>query len=230
MARTSKPPVHHVQMTDGKHAIIQQLLNEYEINTSEYIQNALKDLLGDTLKEMMETEMSNHLGYGKSQRTEQSIDINYRNGTKSKQINSSFDSMSIDVPQDRKEFAADLKHICTAPNEKRAEEIRDSVMEKWEDGYPNSMKSRKVHWDAITPIFKFSSSVRSVIYTTNAIESLNATYRKLNSQRSVFPSEQALLKALWLVTFETTKKWSMPIRNFGKVHGEMSIKYERRLM
>lgn len=66
------------------------------------------------------------------------------------------------------------------------------------------------NWDAICPIFKFSSEVRTVIYTTNAIESLNATYRKLNRQRSVFPSDQALLKALYLSTFEAIKKWTLP--------------------
>ena len=60
------------------------------------------------------------------------------------------------------------------------------------------------------------------IYTTNAIESLNSTYRKLNRQRSVFPSDTALLKALYLATFEATKKWTMSIRNWGQVYGELS--------
>ena len=85
------------------------------------------------------------------------------------------------------------------------------------------------NWDAITPIFKFSPDVRKVIYTTNAIESLNSTYRKLNRQRSVFPSDTALLKALYLATFEATKKWTMSIRNWGRVYGELSIMYEGRL-
>ena len=111
----------------------------------------------------------------------------------------------------------------------RAEEIRDEVMEKWSVKYPNAMKSWVVNWDAITPIFKFSTDVRKVIYTTNAIESLNSTYRRLNRQRSVFPSDQALLKALYLATFEATKKWTMPIRNWGQVYGELSIMYEGRL-
>ena len=79
------------------------------------------------------------------------------------------------------------------------------------------------------PIFKFSPDVRKVIYTTNAIESLNSTYRKLNRQRSVFPSDTALLKALYLATFEATKKWTMNIRNWGQVYGELSIMYEGRL-
>ena len=68
------------------------------------------------------------------------------------------------------------------------------------------MKRWKDNWDATSPIFKFSATVRKVIYTTNAIESLNSTYRKLNRQRSVFPSDTALLKALYLATFEATKK------------------------
>ena len=81
----------------------------------------------------------------------------------------------------------------------------------------------------IFPIFKFSTTVRMVIYTTNTIESLNSTYRKLNRQRSVFPSDTALLKALYLATFEVTKRWTSTIRNWAQVYGELSIMYEGRL-
>ena len=105
----------------------------------------------------------------------------------------------------------------------------DRVTEKWTAKYPNSMKRWYDNWDAITPIFKFSLDVRKIIYMTNAIESLNSTYRKLNRQRSVFPSDTALLKALYLATFEATKKWTMSIRNWGQVYGELSIMYEGRL-
>lgn len=91
------------------------------------------------------------------------------------------------------------------------------------------MKRWYDNWDAICQIFKFSADVRAMIYTTNAIESLNSTYRWLNRQRSVFPCDTALLKALYLATFEATKKWTMPIRNWGKVYGELAIMYEGRL-
>ncbi|KLU68151.1 MAG: hypothetical protein RHS_6026 [Robinsoniella sp. RHS] len=91
MAREKKP-VHKVQMTDGKKIIIQQLLQEYDIQSAEDIQDALKDLLGSTIKEMMETEMEEHLGYEKS---ECSDTDDYRNGYKSKRINSSYGSMDI---------------------------------------------------------------------------------------------------------------------------------------
>ena len=131
--------------------------------------------------------------------------------------------------KDRKPFATDLKTIYQAASEQKALEAKERVKAKWEDKYPRAMKSWDTNWDAISPIFKFSADVRSVIYTTNAIESLNSTYRKLNRQRSVFPSDQALLKALYLATFEATKKWTMPIRNWGKIYGEMAIMYEGRL-
>lgn len=131
--------------------------------------------------------------------------------------------------KDKKEFATDLKSIYHAPNEETGYENMLEVSEKWEGHYPNAMKSWHQNWDTIVPMFKFSSDVRKVIYTTNAIESLNSTYRRLNRQRSVFPSDTALLKALYLATYEATKKWTMPLRNWGKVYGELSIMYEGRL-
>lgn len=131
--------------------------------------------------------------------------------------------------KDKKSFAKDLKSIYHASNEEQGHSIMLEVAEKWRSYYPNAMKSWSVNWDAICPIFKFSSDVRKVIYTTNSIESLNSSYRRLNRQRSVFPSDVALLKALYLATFEATKKWTLPVRNWGKVYGELSIMYEGRL-
>ena len=411
MARQKKP-VHRVQMTEGKRNIIHQLLEEYDIQSAEDIQDALKDLLGGTIKEMMEAEMDDHLGYEKSERSDND---DYRNGYKRKQVNSRYGSMEIEVPQDRKstfepqvvkkrqkdisdidqkiismyakgmttrqisetiediygfetsesfisdvtdkilpqiedwqnrpldevypilyidaihysvrdngvirklaayvilgintegkkevltisvgdnesakywlgvlnelknrgvkdvlvicadglsgmkeavntafpqtelqrcivhqvrntlkyvgaknkkEFANDLKTIYHAPSEEAALKQLERVTEKWEKDYPNAMKSWYKNWDVISPIFKFSADVRKVIYTTNAIESLNSGYRRLNKQRSVFPSDTALLKALYLATHEITKKWTMPLRNWGRVLGELEIMYPDRL-
>ena len=131
--------------------------------------------------------------------------------------------------KDRKAFAKDLKTIYNAPSEEDGRKALDRVKSTWEEKYPRAMNRWYDNWDALTPIFKFSAEVRTVIYTTNAIESLNATYRKLNRQRSVFPSDQALLKALYLSTFEATKKWTMPLRNWGRIYGELQIMYEGRL-
>ena len=399
-------------LTEGKRNLIAGLLSEYDIQTADDIQAALKDLLGSTIQEMMEAEMDEHLGYDKYERSSVS---NYRNGTKTKHVRSKYGEFDIDVPQDRqstfepkivqkrqkdisaiddkiismyakgmttrqisdtiediygfevsegmvsditdkllpeienwqnrplsavypvifidavhfsvrddviirklaayivlgindegkkevlaievgenesskywlsvlnclknrgvqdilvlcadglsgikeaitaaypsteyqrcivhqvrntlkyvadkdkKEFASDLKTIYTAPDEKTGLKQLETVTKKWEVHYPNAMKRWSDNWDVITPIFKFSSEVRKVIYTTNSIESLNSSYRRLNRQRSVFPSSQALLKALYLATFEATKKWTMPLRNWGKVYGELSIMYPGRL-
>lgn len=375
-------------MTEGKRNIIQQLLQEYDIETAEDIQDALKDLLGGTIKEMMEAEMDEHLGYGKSERYDSD---DYRNSYKPKTVKSSYGQFNIEVPQDRKStfepqivkkrqkdisdidqkiismyakgmttrqisetiediygfetsesfisdvtdkilpqiedwqnrplnevypilyidaihysirdngvikklaayvilgintegrkevltiqvgdnesskyrlsvlnelknrgvkdilvicadgltgikeaivaafpeteyqrcivhqvrntlkyvpgkdrraFATDLKTFYQAPDEKKALVAFEHVTEKWTPKYPNSMKRRKDNWGVISPIVKFSYDVRKVIYTANAIESLNSTYHKLNRQRSVFSSDIALLKALYLSTLKQQK-------------------------
>jgi len=131
--------------------------------------------------------------------------------------------------KDKKQFATDLKTIYHAANEATGYEKMQAVTEKWEEKYPRAMKSWEVNWDSLSPMFKFSAEVRKVIYTTNSIESLNSTYRRLNRGRSVFPSDTALLKSLYLATFEATKKWTNILRNWGRVYGEFSVMYEERL-
>lgn len=105
------------------------------------------------------------------------------------------------VHKDMKFFAKDLRSMYAAPDEKTALKRLEEADKKWSPHYPTAMRRWYDHWDVITPIFKFSVGVRTSFYTTNIIESLNASYRRLNRQRSVFPSAQALLKVLYLVTF-----------------------------
>lgn len=400
------------KLTEGKKNIIAGLISEYNIQTANDIQEALKDLLGGTIQEMLEAELDNHLDY---ERYERSDNSDYRNGTKPKKLKSSYGEIPIDVPQDRdgdfepkivpkrkkdiseieqkiislyakglttrqissviddiygfeisdgmvsditdkimpqieewqnrplsevypiifidcihfsvrdehivkklaayiilginsdgykevlsitvgenesakywlgvlnslknrgvkdililcadgltgikesisvafpdteyqrcivhqvrntlkrvaekdkKAFANDLKTIYHAADEESGHTAMQKVKEKWDTKYPNAMKRWEENWDVLTPMFKFSADVRKVIYTTNAIESLNSVYRRLNSQRSVFPTTTALMKALYLATYEATKKWTMPLRNWGKVYGELSIMYDDRL-
>lgn len=412
MANKKKEVYKVKPLTEGKKNIITALLEEYDIETAEDIQDALKELLGGTIKSMMEAEMDDHLGYESYERSDNE---NYRNGTKSKKVRSKYGEFEIDVPQDRdstfepkivrkrqkdtseiddkiismyahglttrqiseqiediygfecsegfisdisdkilqdiedwqsraldeiypvlyidavpfsvrednrikklaayvilgltldgrkdvislqigenesgkywlgvlndlknrgvkdvmvicaeglsgikeaiqaafketeyqrcivhqvrntlkyvsykdmKSFATELKSIYLAPNEAQGLDNLERVEKKWDSNYPNAMKSWERNWDVLTPIFKFSVDVRKVIYTTNAIESLNSTYKKLKRQRSVFPSEKALLKSLYLSTLQATKKWTQPLRNRGKVYGEFSVMYEGTL-
>lgn len=413
MANRKKEVYKPKPMTEGKRNLIQGLLQEYDIQSAEDIQDALKDLLSGTIQDMLETEMDNHLGYD---RYERSGEPNYRNGKKSKTVRSKYGEFEVDVPQDRqssfepqvlpkrqkdissiddkiiamyakgmttrqisetiediygfevsegmisditdkllpriekwqnrplspvypivfidavhfsvrddgvirklaayvvlginedgkkevlsivvgenesskywlsvlnslknrgvqdililcsdgltgikdaistafpkteqqrcivhmvrntlkyvankdmKTFAKDLKTIYTAASEETARKQLETVTKKWSGQYPSAMNRWHDNWDAVSPIFKFSKDVRTAFYTTNAIESLNSCYRRLNKQRSVFPSSQSLMKALYLGTFEIAKKWTMPIRNWGRVRGELEIMYPDRMV
>ena len=408
-----KKDVYHVgPLTEGKRNIISALMDEYEIKTAEDIQDALKDLLGGTIRSMMESEMTNHLGYPKSARSHSE---NCRNGSKTKTVRSKYGEFEVDVPKDRngtfepqivknrqkdisriddkiismyakglttrqiseqiediygfacsksfisdvtdkilkdidewqhrplnsvypivfidachfsvrdngmvrklaayvmlginsegfkeiislsigenesakywlgvlnelknrgvkdmmilcadgwrgiqeavttafpkteyqrcivhmvrntlkhvyykdmKPFATDLKTIYYAESEKAGRTALDKVSKKWGQKYPYAMKRWYDNWDALCPIFKFSMETRKIIYTTNAIESVNSTYKKLNRQRSVFPSSTALLKALYLSTLQITKKWRQALKNWGGIYGEFSVIYEGRM-
>ena len=157
MARQKKP-VHRVQMTDGKRNIIRQLLEEYDIETAEDIQDALKDLLGGTLKEMMEAEMDEHLGYEKSERSDND---DYRNGYKRKQVNSRYGSMEIEVPQDRKStFEPQVV-------KKRQKDISD-IDQKIISMYAKGMTTRQIS-ETIEDIYGFETSESFISDVTDKI-------------------------------------------------------------
>ena len=153
-----KKPVHRVEMTDGKRNIIRQLLEEYDIETAEDIQDALKDLLGGTLKEMMEAEMDDHLGYEKSERSDND---DYRNGYKRKQVNSRYGSMEIEVPQDRKStFEPQIV-------KKRQKDISD-IDQKIISMYAKGMTTRQIS-ETIEDIYGFETSESFISDVTDKI-------------------------------------------------------------
>ncbi len=131
--------------------------------------------------------------------------------------------------KDRKEFAKDLKRIYAAPNEKAGYDQMLEVSEKWDKKYPAAMKSWKSNWDVICPFFKYSQELRKIMYTTNAIESLNSGYRRINKSRTVFPSDQSLLKSIYLATLKITAKWTMRYKDWGLILGQLQIMFEGRI-
>lgn len=158
MAKREKKPVHKVQMTEGKRNIIHQLLEEYDIETAEDIREALKDLLGGTIKEMMEAEMDDHLGYEKSERSDND---DYQNGYKSKRINSSYGSMDIQVPQDRKStFEPQIV-------KKRQKDISD-IDYKIISMYAKGMTTRQIS-ETIDDIYGFEASEGFISDVTDKI-------------------------------------------------------------
>ena len=134
-------------MTEGKRNIVHQLLEEYDIQTAEDIQEALKDLLGSTLKEMMEAEMDDHLGYEKSERSDSD---DYRNGYKPKRINSSFGSMDIQVPQDRK---STFEPQVVKKRQKDISSIDQKIISMYAKGMTTSQIS-----DTLMDIYGFEAS------------------------------------------------------------------------
>lgn len=127
----------------------------------------------------------------------------------------------------KKEFAKDLKLIYTANTEEDARMQLDYVSDKWNNIYKGSMDRWYDNWDNILPMFSYGEELRRIVYTTNAIESLNASYKRINKGRVVFPSKMALFKALYLATENITKKWSVPTKNWGQVYAELVINFGR---
>lgn len=149
-------------MTEEKRNIIQQLLQEYDIETAEDIQDALKDLLGGTIKEMMEAEMDDHLGYQKSERSDSD---DYRNGYKSKCVNISYGSMDIDVPQDRK---STFEPQIVKKRQKDISDIDQKIISMYAKRirlgkYPNPSKISTVlkHQKALFQTLQIKSCLRS---------------------------------------------------------------------
>lgn len=158
MAKKEKKPVHKVVMTEGKRQIIQQLLQEYDIQTADDIQNALKDLLGGTIKEMMEAEMDEHLGYGKSERSDSD---DYRNGYKEKTVNSSYGSLKIDVPQDRK---STFEPQVVKKRQKDISEIDQKIISM----YAKGMTTRQIS-ETLMDIYGFEASEGFISDVTDKI-------------------------------------------------------------
>ena len=142
-----KKSVHRVHMTEGKRNIIHQLLEECDIQPAEDIQDALKDLLGGTIKEMMEAEMNDHLGYEKSGRSNSG---DYRNGHKRKRINSCYGSMEIEIPPDRKST------FEPRVVKKRQKDISD-IDQKIISMYAKGMTTRQIS-ETIEDIYGFGTS------------------------------------------------------------------------
>ena len=108
----------------------------------------------------------------------------------------------------RKAVAADLRHIYTSPTEEAAELALNEFSVKWDKSCPTISQIWRRNWTRITPFFAFPAEIRKVIYTTNAVESLNMSLRKIIKTRGSFPNEESALRLMWLALTNHAKKWS----------------------
>jgi len=131
--------------------------------------------------------------------------------------------------KDYKAVAADLKLIYKSMTEQEANVELDRFAEKWDDKYPQISKSWRAHWPNLITLFEFPADIRKVIYTTNAIESLNSVIRKSVKTRKLFPSDDAATKVVYLAIQAASKKWTMPIRNWKPALNHFMIVFEKQL-
>lgn len=129
----------------------------------------------------------------------------------------------------RQELVADLKTIYTAATETDAELNLELFAHKWDKTYPTLSKSWREHWANVIPMFNFPPEIRRIIYTTNAIESMNMTLRKLTPNHLIFPNDEAALKLVYLAIQNIAKKWTMPIRDWKPALNRFAIEFEGRL-
>lgn len=138
-------------------------------------------------------------------------------------------SLSYVSYKERQEVAADLKLIYTAPTLAEAETRLLEMIEKWEKPYPVVARSWQANWARVVPMFQFTPEIRRAVYTTNAIESLNFSLRKIIKNRALFPNDEAVLKILFLALRNIAKKWTMPIPNWSAAINQFAILFEGRV-
>ena len=131
--------------------------------------------------------------------------------------------------KDRKAVCADLKTIYGAVNLDEAEYAKEMVREKWGKKYPSLLRCWDDNWAELVTFFQYTPEIRTLIYTTNAVEGFHRMLRKFTKTRTIFPTDDAVRKAVYLSVKEISKKWTMPLRNWGLIYGQLVIHFGHRL-
>ena len=131
--------------------------------------------------------------------------------------------------KDAREFTSDLKEMYNAPTLEQAEFKLDELEEKWGKKYMAVVNSWRNNWNELTTYFKYDTKIRKLIYTTNPIESLNRQLRKYTKTKSLYPTDEALMKSIYLSLKEATRKWTGRIPGWGEIYSQLSIYFEGRI-
>ena len=133
------------------------------------------------------------------------------------------------VWKDKKQFTADMKNIYNAPNKEAAAAALEDFAAKWDSKYSYAVQSWRNNWEELTVFFEYPVEIRKVIYTTNLIENLNGKIRKYTKNKLSFPTDDSVMKSVYLAIREATKKWSMSIRDWGIILNQFLIIYKERV-
>ena len=128
----------------------------------------------------------------------------------------------------RKEAASDLKKIHSSITEEEARRELEDFSAKWDDKYASISKMWQRHWENIITIFDYPDEIRKIIYTTNAIESLNSVIRKAINNRKIFPNDKSAFKVIYLAVQQASKRWTMPLRNWKPAMNRFLLEYGDR--
>lgn len=131
--------------------------------------------------------------------------------------------------KDRKAVCADLKKIYGAVNLNDAEFALEELRENWDKKYPNILKSWDKNWTELTAFFEFPQEIRKIIYTTNTVESYHRMVRKFTKSKAIFPTDDSIRKVVYMSVREISKKWTMPVRDWGLAYAQFMISFEDRL-
>jgi putative transposase len=132
--------------------------------------------------------------------------------------------------KDRKAVCADLKKIYGAVNLDGAEYALEEFREKWERRYPAILRSWDENWTELTTFFEYPQEIRHLIYTTNAVEAYHRMVRKFTKSKSIFPTDDSIRKVVYLSVKEITKKWTLPVRDWGMAYSQFVIFFAERLV
>lgn len=142
------------------------------------------------------------------------------------QLRNSFKYVSY---KDLKEFDKDFKEVYKAVNEETAIESLGELEEKWGKKYPHAIRSWETNWDVLSPFFKYPDEIRTIMYTTNIIEGFHRQLRKVTKTKTMFPSDQALEKMLYLASQNVIKKWTQRYKNWDLIINQLTIFFEGRI-
>lgn len=208
--------------TDGKKEVLGLWLGKHE--SSAFWMNVLTDIKARGTSDILITATDNLNGFTDTIKT-----VFPESVTQICVVHQIRNSCKYVVWKDKREFTKDMKEIYTAPNKEMAKTALNDLKNKWNDKYSYAIKSWENNWDELTVFFDFPVEIRKIIYTTNLIENLNGKIRKYTKNKLSYPTDDAVIKSVYLALREVSKKWTQPIRNWGLILNQFLTMFANRI-
>lgn len=206
---------------DGYKEVLGMWLGSNE--SAAYWMSVLTDMKARGLEDILITATDNLNGFTQTIRS-----VFPRSATQICVVHQIRNSCRYVVWKDKKQFSKDLKDVYTAPTRQAALAALNDLEQKWGSKYSYAIKSWRENWDELTVFFDFPIEIRQIIYTTNLIENLNGKIRKYTKNKLSFPNDEAVMKSVYLALREASKKWTMPIRNWGMILNQFLTIFDTR--